>query len=105
TRLQNAFANNLTNGAYKPADPSAVQTYKFLGRTPEQAIATNPTVGVAAVAEMSARMRETMDKSRRHHALSERSHALDIVGMIALLGATVAGLVYYARRQREEMAT
>jgi ABC-type glycerol-3-phosphate transport system substrate-binding protein len=105
TRLQNAFANNLTNGAYKPADPSAVQTYKFLGRTPAQAIATNPTVGVAAVAEMSARMRETMDKSRRRHALSERSHALDIVGMIALLAATVAGLVYYARRQREEMAT
>ena len=44
-------------------------------------------------------------KVRRRHALSERSHALDIVGMIALLTATVAGLVYYARRQREEMAT
>lgn len=104
TRLQGALSNNLINAAYHPADPAARKTYKFLGRSPTETTVTNPTVGDQAVAEMSARMREAMDKSRRNRTLSQRDHLVDVLGIAALLAATTAGLVFYARRRREEMA-
>ena len=81
----------------------AVRSYQvFASMSPEQAVdllrglakaapgVAAQAVGAAAVAEMSARMREAMDKSRRNRSLSERSLALDIVGMIALLASIPA---------------
>ena len=50
------------------------QTYRFLGRMPDQSVVSNPTVGHAAVTEMSVRMRESLAKAKRNRTLSSRSH-------------------------------
>ena len=70
---------------------------------PDQSVVTNPTVGQAAVTEMSTRMRESLAKSKRNRTLSSRSHVLDLLGIAALLVALGIGLTFYVRRQREEM--
>ncbi|NKB67412.1 MAG: extracellular solute-binding protein [Candidatus Latescibacteria bacterium] len=102
TRLQNALTNNLVNAAYKPLDPDSTFSYRHLGRTPEEMIETNPTVGRAAVEEMGTRMEEAMDKIQRHQALSQRSHLPDLVGLVFVGLALVVGLRYYARRRGQE---
>lgn len=103
TRLQGALGTNLINAAYQPTDSTARQTYQFLGRMPDQSVVSNPTVGQAAVTEMSVRMRESLAKAKRNRTLSSRSHALDLLGIAVLLGAIGVGLAFYARRQRAEM--
>ena len=42
---------------------------------PDQSVVSNPTVGQAAVTEMSVRMRESLAKAKRNRTLSSRSHA------------------------------
>ena len=103
TRLQGALGTNLINAAYQPADSTARQTYRFLGRMPHQSAVSNPTVGQAAVTEMSVRMRESLAKAKRNRTLSSRSHVLDLLGIAVLLVAIGVGLAFYARRQRAEM--
>ena len=48
---------------------------------PDQSAVSNPTVGQAAVTEMSVRMRESLAKAKRNRTLSSRSHVLDILGI------------------------
>ena len=48
-------------------------------------------------------MRESLVKAERNRTLSSRSHALDLLGIAALLVAIGGGLAFYVRRQREEM--
>jgi len=105
TRLIGALSTNLINAAYRPADPAALKTYRFLSRQTDQSISTNPTIGHAAVGEMAARMREAMEKAKQNRTLSERDHSIDLIGIAVLLIAMVVGLAFYARRQRAEMAT
>jgi ABC-type glycerol-3-phosphate transport system substrate-binding protein len=104
TRLTGALNNNLVNAAYSPEDPDASFTYRFLGRTPEQAVSTNPTVGRTAVKEMSQRMRQSLGKAKRNQTLSDRSHLPDLAGIVALIAAMVWGGRFYYRRQKQEGA-
>ncbi len=100
-RLYTTMQTNLGDATQiKPLDPTATKIYDGLGRTFNENITTNPTVGVSAAKEYAAKIQNEIDKTRKLTSPNQRRRSPDVIATLALAAVGIFLLVRAIRKPR-----